>query len=94
MLQWRPLAFIGVISDGVYLLHMLCADVVRRMIHQHYGVLLFAATLVTVVVAAYLSFRFFETPLLRLKRRFETTEQRQGDELTRITAATALPNPP
>ena len=94
MLQWRPLAFIGVISYGVYLLHMLCANVVRRMIHQQYGVLLFAASLVTVVVAAYLSFRFFETPLLRLKRRFETTQQRQGDELTRITAATALPNPP
>jgi peptidoglycan/LPS O-acetylase OafA/YrhL len=93
MLQWRPLAFIGVISYGVYLLHMLCANVVRRMIHQHYGVLLFAATLVMVVVAAYLSFRFFETPLLRLKRRFETTQQRLGDELTRITAATALPNP-
>jgi peptidoglycan/LPS O-acetylase OafA/YrhL len=32
---------------------------------------------------AYLSFRFFETPLLRIKRRFETSDQQAGDELSR-----------
>ncbi len=46
---------------------------------------MFAATLATVIAVAYLSFRYFETPLLRLKRRFETKDQRKGDELTRIT---------
>ena len=84
MLQWRPVAFVGVISYGVYLLHMLSANLDRRVIHQQFGVLLTAMTLVTAVAAAYLSFRFFETPLLRVKRRFETKEQRQGDELSRI----------
>jgi len=92
VLQWRPLAFVGVISYGVYLLHMLCANMARPVIHQRYGVVLFAATLVTVIVAAYLSFRYFETPLLRIKRRFETEAQRGGDELTRMSAATPLPN--
>ena len=86
LLQWRPLAFVGVISYGVYLLHMLSANAVRAVMHQTYGVLVFAATLATVIAVAYLSFRYFETRLLKLKRRFETMNQRKGDELTRITA--------
>lgn len=86
LLQWRPLAFIGVISYGVYLSHMLCANTIRALLHQNYGLPLFAATLLTVIGVAYLSFRYFETPLLRLKRRFETHDQHKGDELARITA--------
>ncbi|WP_293054883.1 acyltransferase [Mycobacterium sp.] len=86
MLQWRPLVFVGVLSYGVYLLHMLCANLDRRIIHQQSGIVLTAATLITVIFVAYLSFRFFETPLLTLKRRYETQEQRQGDELSRIGA--------
>lgn len=85
LLQWRPLAFVGVISYGVYLLHPLCINAIREVLHQNYGPLLFAEALVSVVVLAYLSFRYFETPLLRLKRRFETKDQSEGDELTRIT---------
>jgi peptidoglycan/LPS O-acetylase OafA/YrhL len=64
-------AFVGVISYGVYLLHMLSANAVRAVMHQTYGVLVFAATLATVITVAYFSFRYFETPLLKLKRRFE-----------------------
>ena len=93
MLQWRPVAFVGVISYGVYLLHMLSANLDRRVIHQQFGVLLTAMTLVTAVAAAYLSFRFFETPLLRLKRRFETREQHEGDELSRISATAPASGP-
>jgi peptidoglycan/LPS O-acetylase OafA/YrhL len=87
VLRWRPLVFVGVISYGVYLLHMLCANVARRSLHLDDGTLLFAATLLIVVLAAYLSFRFFETPLLRLKRRFESGGQRDGDEPARLTGA-------
>ena len=86
VLRWRPLAFVGVISYGVYLLHNLCANVAREAVHEHEGVLLFAVTLVAVVFAAYLSFRFFETPVLRLKRRYETSSEHDGDELSRIAA--------
>ncbi|MBB4855475.1 peptidoglycan/LPS O-acetylase OafA/YrhL [Mycobacteroides chelonae] len=35
------------------------------------------------VVVVYLSFRYFETPLLRIKRRFESSAQRAGGELAR-----------
>jgi peptidoglycan/LPS O-acetylase OafA/YrhL len=86
LLQWRPLAFIGVISYGVYLFHMLCANTISAALHQRHGLLLFAVTLLAVILAAHLSFRYFESPILRLKRRFETNDQRQGDELSRITA--------
>lgn len=91
LLRWRPLAFIGVISYGVYLFHMLCANMISALVHRGQGLFEFAATLLTVTIAAYLSFRYFESPILRLKRRFETTEQRDGDELTRIKAETGHP---
>nr|WP_268967815.1 acyltransferase [Mycobacteroides chelonae] len=83
VLTWRPLAFIGVISYGIYLMHMLCANVVRRVVHEEQGLVLCAGTTVLVVVVAYVSFRYFETPLLRIKRRFESPAERAGDELSR-----------
>jgi peptidoglycan/LPS O-acetylase OafA/YrhL len=87
-LQWRPLAFVGVISYGVYLLHMLCYYVIAHTaFHEESGLLVFAATLVLVIVVAYLSFRFFETPVLKLKRRYESSSERDGDELSRIRPA-------
>jgi peptidoglycan/LPS O-acetylase OafA/YrhL len=88
VLQWRPLAFVGVISYGVYLLHMLCANVIAKFLHQDHGLLPFVATLAASIVAGHLSFRYFEAPILKLKRRFETKDQRDGDELTRIAAKT------
>ncbi len=84
VLRWRPMVFIGVISYGIYLLHMLCANVDRTIIHQQYGIMLFVATLLTVATVAWLSFRYFETPLLHLKRRFETRAEVDGDEISRI----------
>jgi peptidoglycan/LPS O-acetylase OafA/YrhL len=86
ILRWRPLAFVGLISYGVYMMHGLCADAVRIATREQQGILVFAVTLVTVVVVAYLSFRFFETPVLKLKRRYETSGEHNGDELSRIAA--------
>jgi peptidoglycan/LPS O-acetylase OafA/YrhL len=86
ILRWRPLAFVGVISYGVYMLHDLCRDAVRSVTGEQWGIPVFAVTLVTVVVVAYLSFRFFETPVLKLKRRYETNGEHDGDELSRIAA--------
>jgi peptidoglycan/LPS O-acetylase OafA/YrhL len=94
VLCWRPLAFVGVISYGVYLLHNLCANLARTAIGEHEGIPLFVLTLVVVVPVAYLSFRFFETPVLKLKRRYETRDEHEGDELSRIAALSRTdPNP-
>ena len=52
ILRWRPLVYVGVTSYGIYLLHMLCANVDWKIIHQQYGIALFAAALITVIALA------------------------------------------
>ena len=70
LLRWRPAVFVGTISYGIYLMHMLAANVVRKVLGHSFGIDVFVATALLVTVLAYLSFRYFETPLLRLKNRF------------------------
>lgn len=71
VLTWRPLVHVGVVSYGVYLLHMLCANLARPLV-GHHGPLLFLITTALVLGAASASWRWFETPILRYKqRRFE-----------------------
>jgi peptidoglycan/LPS O-acetylase OafA/YrhL len=70
LLKWRPAAFVGTISYGIYLMHMLVANFVRNVLGHASGIDVFMATTVLVIVIAYLSFHFFETPVLRMKNRF------------------------
>jgi peptidoglycan/LPS O-acetylase OafA/YrhL len=70
-LQQRPLLFLGRISYGLYIFHMIPAAFVGRvwiLLQPHHlqylaPVLAFAGT----VSAAWLSFRYLESPFLRLK---------------------------
>lgn len=71
LLKFKPLAFAGVISYGVYLLHMLSANVVRKMLGHATGLDIFVCTTALALLAAYVSYRFFETPLLALKKGFQ-----------------------
>jgi peptidoglycan/LPS O-acetylase OafA/YrhL len=71
VLTLRPLVFVGTISYGVYLMHMLAANLARQVVPQEYGVIVFVPTVVLVLVAAHLSFRYFEGPILAYKRRYE-----------------------
>lgn len=76
------LAFLGRISYGFYMLHILLEPVFDRLgaslTHTHSGMRYQAArflvALPITVAAAWLSFRFFETPFLRLKRSFPRSE--------------------
>lgn len=70
VLSWRPLAYVGKISYGIYLMHMLCANVARRAIGERFGVALFCLTVVTVILVASISYRWLEKPLLRLGHRW------------------------
>lgn len=84
VLMWRPLASVGVISYGMYLMHMLAAGAVRVVVDQERSVIVFVGTLLAVLIAASLSFRYFEKPLLRLKRRFEANPaEQESDEIAR-----------
>jgi peptidoglycan/LPS O-acetylase OafA/YrhL len=75
LLQLPVLAYLGTISYGLYLLHMLCKNFVGKAF-AFAGIELgafsyFLATLLLSIVVAGLSYRFFETRFLRLKGRFE-----------------------
>jgi peptidoglycan/LPS O-acetylase OafA/YrhL len=82
VLGWGPIRYIGTISYGIYVYHLLIPALLpkaaRRFGHpdlfeplgdQTLGFLLFYAC-VTVLVAA-LSWHLFEAPINRLKARFE-----------------------
>lgn len=76
-LKWSPLVYIGTISYGMYLLHMLSKNAVQRIggavIGSHLpDNVLFAATVAVSIGAATVSFRYFEKPFLRIKSRFNS----------------------
>jgi peptidoglycan/LPS O-acetylase OafA/YrhL len=60
--------YVGTISYGMYLLHMLAMNVVRRALSGEVAVFLGAVALSA--AAASVSYRFFEHPFLSLKARF------------------------
>ncbi len=73
LLLWRPLVRIGQISYGIYVLHLIPSllfdriqDRITSPILHHLGLPVFFAI---VYLCAELSFRFFETPFLKLKSR-------------------------
>jgi peptidoglycan/LPS O-acetylase OafA/YrhL len=75
LLRLPLLAYLGTISYGLYLLHMLCKNVVGRAF-AFAGVELgaftyFLATLLLSIAVAGLSHRHFESRFLRMKGRFE-----------------------
>ncbi len=73
---WRPLVRLGQVSYGFYVFHDLPHDlyhhVCARLFHTQRSVDLGVAALALVctTVLSILSFRFYETPFLRLKSRF------------------------
>jgi peptidoglycan/LPS O-acetylase OafA/YrhL len=75
VMAFRPLAYLGRISYGMYLLHMLCANVVRVPLHRTSGAAVFTGTLTLVILAASASHRWFEAPFLALKHRFPIGRQ-------------------
>jgi peptidoglycan/LPS O-acetylase OafA/YrhL len=72
-----PLVYLGKISYGLYIFHQIVILVVSKIPagsfeHPiHAGI----ALAITIVMAA-LSYRYFETPFLRLKQRFEIVQSR------------------
>jgi peptidoglycan/LPS O-acetylase OafA/YrhL len=75
LLRLPVLAYLGTISYGLYLLHMLCKNFVGKAF-AFAGVELgafsyFLATLLLSIVVAGLSYRYFESRFLRMKGRFE-----------------------
>ena len=84
--KWRTLTYLGRISYGLYVFHwmiLLGTQKVSVVLVSHHlvpqavalGLRMIAAFLLTVILAA-LSYRFFEAPILRYKKRFEVIRTR------------------
>ena len=74
LLTLTPLAYLGVISYGMYIYHMLALHVMRggfaRAGWRINTILFYLAVVIATTVVAGLSFRWLESPLLKLKDRF------------------------
>lgn len=69
-LQWRPLAWVGTVSYGMYMLHMLGVNIARRaegVLHVQSPALDFVGGVAVALALASVSFLFYERPLLALK---------------------------
>jgi len=75
LFTYGPIAYVGSISYGMYMLHMLCKNAATKILGAlglHGGGLeVFGLTFVLTVVAASLSFKYFESWFLGIKKRFE-----------------------
>lgn len=78
LLRFSPVQRIGKISYGMYLLHIHLIFLAAHLLQPNTNggsILLYALSLMLTVIAAELSFRFFESPLLRLKRNYSVVHQ-------------------
>lgn len=75
VLSWAPFAYLGRISYGIYLWHILLLAVINSPLNPFDGLIARTSLLFmsTVAIAA-LSFHFVEQPFLAMKQRFEPTE--------------------
>jgi len=79
ILRFRPLAYIGVISYGMYLLNSLTLHLVAGPLFRigvRSPLIIFPVGLAATTGVATLSYRYFETPFLALKSRFTHEERR------------------
>lgn len=65
VLGGRALSYIGKISYGIYLQHVLCRHVFVKLTGAEHPGIVLAGMLALSIPLAHLSFRYFETPLMR-----------------------------
>jgi peptidoglycan/LPS O-acetylase OafA/YrhL len=80
-LKLRPLAYIGTVSYGMYMLNTLtldCLHPILKRIGIENPVITFIPFLIMTVAVASLSYRYFESPFLKLKDRFSQLRPATG----------------
>jgi len=81
-LNYAPIRRIGVISYGMYLLHMparQAADMILQRLGLASPIALFFLCLVLTIAVSELSFRFYEMPFLKLKNLWGHRKPKAGD---------------
>lgn len=84
LLRLRPVAFIGTLSYGMYLLNSVAIHAVHFVVARlgsEYPPLIFVLALAFAVAIAYLSYRYYESPFLRLKTRFSRLRPLAGQSV-------------
>ena len=79
------MAYIGVVSYGMYMLNTLVLDCLKPMFNKfgpHHPLLQFPIAVAATVLVAGLSYRFLETPFLRLKERFSQLRSAKSPKVT------------
>jgi peptidoglycan/LPS O-acetylase OafA/YrhL len=96
-LSWilsNPVArYIGMISYGLYLLHMIAMNGTKA-IHKDHDWLFFAIALAASIALASASYWMFESPFLKLKNRFRKSDAPKSRPAETITSPTGLPFDP
>jgi peptidoglycan/LPS O-acetylase OafA/YrhL len=64
----RFVRYVGTISYGIYLLHMLHVNVARRIVPGDSRLAIFTLAFPATILVAGLSFRYFEQPIMNLRR--------------------------
>ena len=72
VLDNRAVRYVGTVSYGIYLMHMLNVSVARRIVPSGSRLVIFALAFPATILVASLSFKYFETPVMNLKRFFIT----------------------
>ena len=71
LLLLKPIAYIGSISYGMYMLHMLCKNAVVKLAgalnFSMVGLELFVVTLILAIIVATLSFKYYESFFMKFK---------------------------
>lgn len=91
-LRWKPMAYIGVVSYGMYMLNTLVLDCLKLMFNRfgpHHPLFQFPIALVATIFVAGLSYRFLETPFLQLKERFSQLRSAKSPKVTTVTSVAA-----
>jgi peptidoglycan/LPS O-acetylase OafA/YrhL len=73
LLRWQPIVWIGTVSYGMYMMHMLAVNAVEKAASRlHIGspAILFLCTVATAIAMASVSFLFYERQFLVIKDRF------------------------
>jgi peptidoglycan/LPS O-acetylase OafA/YrhL len=96
ILKLRPIAYIGVLSYGMYLLNSLSIHIVLLTLGKlgvTHPLFIFPCGVGVAVAVASLSYRYFETPFLELKKRFAHASPAPAGQSAAAIAGPAT-NPP
>ena len=91
LLRWKVTVYIGVVSYGMYMLNTLVLDCLKPIFNRfgpHHPLLQFPIAVARHLLVAGLSYRFLETPILKLKERFS---QLRSPKSSKVAAVASVP---